>query len=133
MWRAAGSIVVGLVTWTLVATIMNFGLRAALPDYHAAEATLQFTMAMKVGRLTLAALASLAAGASVRAVAPTSRWAPWIAGAIVLALFVPVHVQLWSKFPIWYHLTFLLSLVPLFGLGAALMPHNRSEPRAATS
>lgn len=120
MWRTISSILVGLVVWTVVATILNFGLRAALPGYHAAEATLQFTMAMKAGRLSLATLASLAAGASVRAVAPTSRVAPWVAGGIVLALFLPVHYQLWSKFPVWYHLTFLLSIVPLFGLGAAL-------------
>jgi len=120
MWRTVASILIGLVAWTVVATILNFGLRAALPGYHAAEATLQFTMAMKVGRLSLAALASLAAGATVRAVAPASRPAPWVAGAIVLALFLPVHYQLWSRFPAWYHLTFLLSIVPLFGLGAAL-------------
>lgn len=120
MWRTISSILVGLVVWTVVATILNFGLRAALPGYHAAEATLQFTMAMKAGRLSLAALASFAAGASVHAVAPASRAAPWIAGGIVLALFLPVHYQLWSKFPVWYHLTFLLSIVPLFGLGAAL-------------
>ena len=121
MWRTVAGILVGLVAWTVVATILNFGLRAALPGYHAAETTLQFTMAMKAGRLSLAALASLSAGATVRAVAPTSREAPWIAGGIVLALFLPVHYQLWSKFPAWYHLTFLLSIVPLFALGAALL------------
>ena len=78
------------------------------------------TMAMKVGRLSLAALASLAAGAAVSAVAPAGRPAPWIAGGIVLALFLPVHIHLWSKFPAWYHLTFLLSIVPLFAIGAGL-------------
>ena len=120
MWRTVASILVGLVVWTVVATILNFGLRAALPNYQAAESTLQFTMAMKVGRLSLAALSCLAAGATVRAVAPASRAAPWVAGAIVLALFLPVHYQLWDKFPAWYHLTFLLSIVPLFALGALL-------------
>jgi hypothetical protein len=95
-----------------------------LPGYHEAESTLQFTMAMKVGRLSLAALASLAAGATVRAVAPASRAAPWVAGLIVLLLFLPVHVHLWSKFPAWYHLTFLMSIVPLFALGAALWPRT---------
>ena len=51
MWRAAASIVAGLVTWLVVVTLLNVGLRAALPGYHAAEATLQFTLAMKAGRL----------------------------------------------------------------------------------
>jgi hypothetical protein len=125
MWRTIGSIICGLVAWALVATILNFGLRAALPDYHAAEATLQFTPMMKAGRLIEAGLASLAAGAIVRAVAPASRWAAWVAGVVVLAMFLPVHVQLWSKFPVWYHLTFLLSIVPLFVLGAVFWSKRR--------
>jgi hypothetical protein len=28
--------------------------------------------------------------------------------------------MIWDKFPVWYHLTFLLSLVPLTLLGAVL-------------
>ena len=131
MWRTVLSVIVGLGVWTAVATILNFGLRAAIPDYHAAEATLMFTPMMKAGRLSLAALASLAAGASVRVVAPASRAAPWVAGAIVLILFLPIHVQLWDKFPVWYHLTFLVSLVPLFVAGAWLWSRVRAgAPKA---
>jgi len=122
MWRALGSILGGLVAWAVVATILNFALRALLPDYHAAEATLQFTLAMKMGRLALAAVASLCAGVVVRLIAPDTPWSPWVAGLLILGMFVPVHLQLWSKFPVWYHLTFLLSLVPLVALGASLTP-----------
>ena len=116
-----GAIVAGLCTWAVVITLLNFGLRAAIPDYHAAEATLQFTLAMKIGRLTEAALASLAAGAVVGMIAPSKKWAPWLAGLIVLAMFLPVHVKLWDKFPVWYHLTFLVPLVPLVVIGAWLV------------
>ncbi len=51
MWRTIGSIVAGLVAWAVVVTVLNFGLRAFIPGYHAAEATLQFTLAMKSGPL----------------------------------------------------------------------------------
>jgi len=120
MARTIGSIIVGLVAWGVVVTLLNFGLRAAIPGYHAAEASLLFTGAMKAGRLIEAAIASVAAGMAVRAVAPASRAAPWVTGLIILAMFVPVHIQLWSKFPAWYHLTFLLSIVPLVWLGATV-------------
>jgi hypothetical protein len=131
MWRTVGSILGGLVAWVVIVTLLNFGLRALIPGYHAAEATLVFSPAMKAGRLIEAALTSLAAGAIVRLIAPSSRWAPWTAGLILLALFVPEHVRLWSKFPVWYHLTFLVSLVPLFAIGAALVPNvpgRESQP-----
>jgi len=68
---------------------------------------------------------------AVRALAPASRVAPWVTGLIILALFVPVHIQLWSKFPAWYHLTFLLSIVPLVLLGA--MVRLGSARRAAAT
>jgi len=133
MWRTIGGIVAGLVTWAVVVTILNFGLRAAIPDYHAAEATLQFTMTMKVGRLVEAALASLAAGAIVGVVAPSSRWAPWLVGLITLGIFLPVHVSLWTRFPIWYHLAFLVPLVPLVVLGGRLAGGLGSRELAAAS
>src|SRR5690242_14791279 len=132
MWRTVASIVAGLVTWAVVVTLLNFGLRAAIPGYHAAEASLQFTLAMKIGRLSEAALTSLAAGAVVALIAPMKRWAPWLVGAIVLAMFLPVHVKLWHAFPIWYHLSFLVPLVPLVALGAALV-RNGEAPRPATA
>jgi hypothetical protein len=132
MWRTVAAIVAGLVAWAVVVTLLNFGLRATIPGYHAAEATLQFTMAMKIGRLTEAALTSLAAGAVVALIAPTKKWAPWLVGLIVLAMFLPVHVKLWQAFPVWYHLSFLVPLVPLVALGAALV-RSGEAPKAATA
>jgi hypothetical protein len=128
MWRTIASIVAGLVAWAVVVTILNFGLRAAVPSYHAAEATLQFTLAMKIGRLTEAALTSLAAGAVVGWIDPWRKWAPWLVGFIVLLMFLPVHMTLWSKFPVWYHLAFLVPLAPLVALGGSLA----RRPGAAT-
>jgi hypothetical protein len=128
MWRTVGSIVAGLLTWGLVVTLLNFGLRAAIPDYRAAEATLQFTLAMKAGRLIEAALASLAAGAVVGWIAPLAKWAPWVVGLVLLAMFLPVHVRLWNTFPVWYHLAFLIPLAPLVALGESLLrPQIRDE------
>jgi hypothetical protein len=124
MGRTIAGIVGGLVTWTAVVTVLNFGLRAAIPGYHAAEATLLFTAAMKAGRLIEAAIASLAAGAVTRWIAPSSKWARWITGGLVLAMFLPVHIRLWDKFPAWYHLTFLVSIVPLVVLGASIRPKS---------
>ena len=122
MSRTLASIVAGLIAWGVIVTLLNLGLRAAIPGYHAAEATLQFTMAMKIGRLTEAVLTSLSAGAIVSLVNPPKKWAAWAVGLVVLALFLPVHVKLWDKFPVWYHLAFLVPLAPLVALGASLVP-----------
>lgn len=119
MTRSILAVVAGLVAWMVVATLFNFGLRAGLAGYTQAEPILAFTLGMKIARLTLGALASLAAGAAAGLITP-SRTAPrWVLGGIILAFFIPAHIQLWAKFPVWYHLVFLGTLVPLVALGAA--------------
>lgn len=123
-WTIA-SIVAGLAAWVLFVTMLNWGLRAWLPGYSHAEPVMAFSLAMEIARLSIAALTSLAAGALVRTIPPASRAAPWIVGAVLLILFVPQHVHLWNRFPVWYHLTFLLTLAPLVALGAALVPPRK--------
>jgi hypothetical protein len=134
MWRTLAGIVAGLIAWAVVVTVLNFGLRAAIPGYHAAEATLQFTLAMKVGRLAEAAVTSVAAGAVAGMIAPTKKWSPWLVGLIVLVMFLPAHAKLWSQFPIWYHLAFLVPLAPLVALGGWLSRSAGAiERKAATA
>ena len=132
MWRTIGSIIAGLVAWVVIVTVLNFGLRAAIPGYHAAEATLQFTLAMKIARLTEAAITSVAAGAIVEMIAPSTKWAPWLVGLIILAVFLPLHISIWDKFPVWYHLAFLVPLAPLVALGGSLV-RNRAGSLATAS
>ena len=127
MWRTILGILVGLVAWVLVVSLINRGLRLWLPGYVTAEPPLQFTLAMKIARLSMAAIPSLVAGMAVRAVAPQTRLAPWIVGLVTLALFLPWHIQHWNMFPVWYHLSFLVPLVPLVVLGAALFPQRKSR------
>ena len=131
MWRTLASIAAGLVAWAIIVTVLNLGLRATIPTYHAAEATLQFTLAMKIGRLAEAALTSIVAGAVVGFVAPSNKWAAWVVGLIILIMFLPVHVSLWNKFPAWYHLAFLVPLAPLVACGGLLARGTRAaDPRA---
>jgi hypothetical protein len=117
----------GLLTWAVVVTLINRVLRLSLPDYTAAEKTLQFTLAMKWARLLMVIVTSVAAGAVTRWISQSSRWAPLIVGGIVLAMFAPAHIAIWSKFPAWYHLTFLLTIVPAVLLGAMLAPHGNKH------
>src|SRR5262245_61448473 len=130
MIRAILAFIVGLAVWVLAASLLNRGLRLALGGYAAAEPEMSFTHAMMAARLALGAVASLAAGAVTRTVAPSSTRVSWVLSAFLLAVFIPVHVRLWPKFPVWYHLVFLGSLVPLVVLGAAL---TRSRSRIGTT
>ena len=127
MLRNILAIIAGLVSWVLVVTVLNWMLRATLPGYSEAEPAMSFSLGMQLARLLIAALSSITAGIIVRAIAPSAHWAPWILGGVLVAVFVPVHWQLWQKFPLWYHLTFLVTLIPLTVLGASLSSRGRGR------
>jgi hypothetical protein len=133
MLRNVAGIVAALVAWVLIVTVLNFGLRLWLPGYVEAEPGMGFTLSMKIARLGIAALTSIAAGALVHGIAPRSRWAPWIVGLVLLTLFVPEHIHLWNRFPVWYHLTFLVTLAPLVALGARLGSFAKTAPAVSSA
>jgi hypothetical protein len=130
MRRSILAAIAGLAVWVLVASLLNRGLRLGLAGYAIAEPTMTFTLGMKIARLVLGALASLAAGAATAAIASSSPRLPWVVGAILLVAFVPEHILIWMKFPVWYHLVFLITLAPLVALGAALLRRPSSAKPA---
>jgi hypothetical protein len=119
MIRSIFAVIAAVVTWFIVATIGNWILRAGLPAYSAVEVSMNFTLTMMICRLLLGLVSSLFAG-FVCATIARNRVAAKVAAAVMVVLFLPVHYMLWAKFPIWYHLFFLISLAPMLLVGAAL-------------
>jgi len=105
-------VVAGLVVWMIVVTIAGFLLRVSWPAYAGVASAMTFTLPMMIARLSIGAFATIVMGI-VTAVIARSVIAKLMPGIIMLLLFIPQHVVLWQKFPIWYHLTFLISLIPL--------------------
>jgi hypothetical protein len=122
--RPVLAFIAAIVTWVIVASLLNRGLRIAFDGYAAAEPTMIFTLGMMLARLVIGAVASLASGAAIGWIAPGRGRTAWVFGLVWLALFIPAHVKLWHVFPLWYHLTFLVSLVPLVILGSKWVPRH---------
>ena len=130
--RNALSVVAGLMTWVAVAAVAGAIMRQTWPAYASITDPLAFTLPMMLARLSIGAVASVAMGSVSAYITPTA-FARLLPGLILLIVFIPVHRSLWDKFPVWYHLTFLLTLVPLTSIGNALVrgvPHQ--HPAAAT-
>jgi len=125
MKRSILACLAGLLTWFVVVTVINRVLRFSLPNYTAAEHTLQFTLGMKWARLLMAIVTSLVAGAVTRWISPSSLWTALVVGSVVLAMFAPWHIANWSRFPAWYHLTFLMTIIPAVLVGALLPRRNK--------
>jgi len=111
MVRTALSAIAGAVAWVVLVIVLDFGLRLGLPGYQAAEPTMAFTVPMMAARLTESTLALIVAGIVTARLSKGAPAAPWVLAVILLAAFIPLHYYLWPRFPAWYHLTFLSSLV----------------------
>jgi len=125
MARIVLGIVGGFLAWFILASVVNLLFRMAWPGYARVEPSMTFTLAMLIGRLLLGALSSLCGGLVAAWIAQGNANAAKILGVILTLMFVYVHYGLWDKFPIWYHLLFLASLLPLTLLGALLLVRAR--------
>ena len=117
-------VIVGLMAWFVAVAVAGVLLRSLWPEYVAASGDLSFTLPMKLTRLSIGALTTLAAGA-VSAFIGRSNWTAVATGALLLLIFIPDHIRLWNTFPVWYHLTFLSSLVPLAVVGGRMAGWGR--------
>lgn len=111
------NIVLGLIVWLLSAAIGNQALRASILGYAEVESTMAFTLTMLWLRLLIGLFASLLAGGITGYASPAARSGLTL-GSTFLILFGANHYVLWDKFPIWFHMVFLLSLIPATFLGS---------------
>lgn len=132
MGRNVLGVVAGLVGWVIVASVAGLIMRQSWPAYASVASAMTFTLPMMIARLLIGALATLSMG-FVTALITRSGTTRLIAGVLLLIVFIPQHVMLWDKFPIWYHLTFLLSLVPLTYVGGQIAERWRLSRGAAAA
>ena len=126
MAKKSFGVVAGLAVWIALVTVAGAIMRLSWPAYASVADQMVFTLPMLVARLLVGALATLATGLVTAMIAPRSLPARLMPGVLLLLGFIPVHVMLWDKFPVWYHLTFLLSLVPLTYLGGTMVSFERA-------
>jgi len=132
MWRAILAGVVGYIVWWVIGTAGFLSLRDLWHGYAAAEPTLAFDLPMELARLSVGVLCGLGSGIVIALIARRSTFACWIVGAVILLQFLPSHYRLWARFPLWYHLFFLLTLAPLIYLGMRWALGWGARPRPDT-
>lgn len=124
------AVTAALLAWFVVATLVNFGLRAAIPGYRAQEVMMTFSLGSQIARLALGVVATAAAAIAAMKVSRGVMAAALVAGGLLLVLFVPVHMRIWPRFPAWYHLFFLASL-PVVSYFAARYWASRAGAQGA--
>src|SRR5882762_4907063 len=91
------SVVAGLLAFAAVAAVAGIIMRGAWPDYARVADALTFTLPMMIARLTIGALATIAAGLVTALIAGPSTLVRLTPGFLLLVAFIPQHIMLWEK------------------------------------
>ncbi len=116
------------ISWAILAGGFAL-LRVVWPDYALAEPDRAYTLAMLFVRLVIFT-AMIAATAGVATLAAGDERVALIAGGLILALSIPPHLYpgyVWNDYPGWYHIGYLLSILPIAVLAGQLV--QRLAPR----
>jgi hypothetical protein len=130
--RTILGVIFALAVWTVVVTACDIAMRKSWAEYALVEKSLAFTLLMMIMRLSESAVSSVVSGFAAALVAKERIKAPLVAGVLILAMFLPTHISIWHKLPVWYHLVFFTSL-PLLSLAGGLLrrPAGISKPAVA--
>ncbi|MEM7247136.1 MAG: hypothetical protein AAF533_17445 [Acidobacteriota bacterium] len=110
--RKVAAVVAGVVAWTVGWLPGTFGLMAAFPDVIKPGEPLTHVpmlLALLVFSVVLSVLAGWVTAFVVRERVMACAWA---LGIVQLALGVFFQSQSWDLMPLWYHVPFLLLLIP---------------------
>jgi hypothetical protein len=122
MLRTIAGVVLGVVAWFVAVAALSYAVGHAWPALAVASRhPLTLSVAMLAARLGVSFLSSIVGGLIAALVSGERFRAPLGAGILLLVFFAYYHVtMIWHDFPVWYHLTFFVSLVLLSLLGGRL-------------
>ena len=130
MGRLIMGTIAGVIAWLVVIAALGVVVRFVWPEMAAIRDMTMLTLPMLITRLSISAIGSVVGGALASSIGRDSVKAALSAGVVLLIVFVPYHLTIWNSFPVWYHLTFFLSLPVMSLFGGWLIGQSRSVTAA---
>lgn len=114
-------VIVGFIVWTIIFVSGETALKAISPSLVAPEnATSVDSTGLLLGYLIRSIIASIVAGFTAAFIAKENARTPLLLGIVFMIVGVLVQISAWSVLPVWYHLTFLILLIPMTIFGGKL-------------
>ena len=131
MLRIILGVIAGFIIWSILWVGLDALLSAISPGWfgknfadfqNAVSRNEPFTppVSVSVYLIFQSVLCSIVAGFAAAAIAKENRKSTLALGILLLATGIFVEAQNWNYFPIWYHILFLLLLIPMTVLGGRL-------------
>jgi len=135
MLRIILGVIAGFVVWSILWVGLDALMAAISPDWfgrifnefqNAVSQNEPFMppASVSVYLIFQSVLCSLAAGFTAAAIAKENRKTTLALGILLLITGIFVEAAHWNYFPVWYHVLFLLLLIPITVLGGKLGSKN---------
>jgi uncharacterized membrane protein YeaQ/YmgE (transglycosylase-associated protein family) len=131
MVKVVLGVIAGFVAWTILWLGSDMVLMTLSPSWYGAH-QLKFEQAMGLGEpfvadttillmhLVRSIIISVICGFLAAMIAGENRRTPLILGVLLLLFGIGVEVAAWNYLPVWYHIVFLLLLIPATVIGGKL-------------
>ena len=120
MIRAILAVIVGYIVWTVIWLAGGLALMPVFSDQPNEAGVYDSAPYLGIS-LVLSVICSFAGGLACVKIARSSGWTPAIVLAVLLLVTgLGVQIKPWGLMPVWYHLPFLILLVPVTLAGAAI-------------
>ena len=117
MLRAIGAIVAGFVVWTVLFLGSNALLTLITPDSFNPDGSTD-SAALLALVLVLSVVSSIVSGWVTARIARAQAFGSSVTlGILLLVVGIGVQMQSWEVMPLWYHLLFLVALLPAVLVG----------------
>lgn len=130
MLKIVLGVIAGFVAWSIIWVGSDAVLSTAWADYgeHQTRAMLALVNSESFAadntimavRLVISIIATLMSGFLAAFIAGENRRAPLALGVILLLVGIAVQFGAWNVMPVWFHVIFLLLLLPMSILGGKL-------------
>ena len=120
-------IIAGVAVYAIIGLSGLYLLKICWTEYAIAAKDKSYTLEMLLSRLFIAIIAAIAAGISSAKISD-SRKSVWFAAAIIFTYAAYTHfIKVWPDYPIWYHLSYLLPIIPVIVLSLYLLQKNKTN------
>ncbi len=113
------SILSGLIGYAVIGKLGLYLLQLGWADYALKSIDKSYTLEMLLSRQFVGILASLTAGIITTKIENDKSKTAWFVGIIIFCGGSYIHfiTKTWFEYPIWYHFTYVLLIIPaiLFG------------------
>ena len=120
MLKKLTGVVVGFLVWSVLWIGSEFVVTAVAPGIAPGEDLSNVTTVYLALKLILSVVFSIASGYLAATVSGENSKSPKVLGIVLLAVGIGVQVSIWTLLPVWYHISFLVLLLPATVFGGRI-------------